>query len=108
MTVRAMDLEPERVGDAGGYPADVDLSDGAVGQFDGQQGDVVGVHGAELRRAGNGARDHRMQRRGHDARTGAMTCWTASIAWVPMSINAPAPAVSFAYRQLNGASAEEP
>jgi len=40
------------------------------------------------------------------SRTGAMTCWTASIAWVPMSINAPAPAVSFAYRQLNGASAE--
>ena len=37
---------------------------------------------------------------------GAMTYCTASIAWVPISISAPAPAVSFAYRQLNGASGE--
>jgi hypothetical protein len=29
-------------------------------------------------------------------RTGAMTCWTASMACVPISINAPAPAVAFA------------
>ncbi len=34
MTVRAMDLEPERVRHTGGDAVDVDLSDGAVGQFD--------------------------------------------------------------------------
>lgn len=41
-------------------------------------------------------------------RTGAMTCWTVSMACVPMSMSAPAPAVSLAYRQLYGASGEAP
>ena len=48
---RTVQLEPERVRDTAGNAVDVDLADRAVGQFDCQQGDVVCINDAFLRRS---------------------------------------------------------